>query len=112
MYNNCDFYYQKEIQQKVLEPYELLMIIIIGSIAGANLFAVDELEPNWIVIPSIIILVGWFVYFGLWRFLAEEKKIETGTFLMMLGMFIGLTIVIMMAFNVIRIITLYTPDSL
>ena len=101
------FVIRKKFKTDQLESYELLMIIFIGAIAGVNLIPPDLFSPILIIVSSICILVAWFTY-GLWKYM--DKKIDTKTFFMMLLLFIGLTIVIVMAFNIYRVVELFTPN--
>lgn len=105
------FVIRKKFKTEQLEPYELLSIIIIGAIAGMHLIPVELFSPTLIIVASIIILVGWFVYCGLWKYISEEREINTQTFLTMLVFFIGLTVVIIAAFNIERVFVLFTPDD-
>ncbi len=100
------FAVKKKYKTNQLEPFELLMLVVIGLIAGINLLPFDAIDPNWIIVSSIIVLVVWFVYFGLGN-LGENKKIEKIQFLRMFFIFISLTIIIIVAFNIIRVNSLF-----
>ena len=96
------FAFKQKFKTERLENYGLLMLIIIAVVEGFNLFPSDEVNPIWIVVFSIVIVVVWFVYFGLLKILGDEKKIEKLEFYTMLIIFISLTTIILMAFNMIR----------
>jgi len=95
--------FRQKFKTEYLEKYGLLMLIIIAVVEGFNLFPSDKLNPIWIVVASIVIVVGWFVHFGLLKILGDEKKIEKMEFYTMLIFFIGLTTIILIAFNIIRV---------
>ena len=100
---------KKRTKTSQLDAYELLMVIFMGAIAGINLIPESLLNANVLITLSIGILVAWFVYFGLWRYIAEERQVDKNTFITILTVFIGLTVVIMMAFNIHRVVELFTP---
>jgi len=97
---------KKKFKTEQLENFDLLMLVMIAVIAGYALIT-SLLSPVLIIVFTIIALVVWFVYFGLLNYLGDKKRIEKAEFLNMFLIFIGLTIVIIVGFNIIRVYDLF-----
>jgi len=106
------FILKEKFKNDELKYFELLMMIIIGVSAGIDLLPRDVFDPALMIVVSIIVLVGWFVFFGLLKYLRDENRIAKTQFLTMLIFFIGLTIIILLAFDIIRVNELFTPNVL
>ena len=104
------FVIKKKTKTDRLDRYEILMIIFMGGIAAFGLIPEDSFEPTWLIGGSIMILVAWFIFFGLNEYLDSDGKMDTMEFLQMLFIFIGFAAIIMVAFNIHRVTQLFSPD--
>ncbi|TBR12265.1 MAG: hypothetical protein EPO62_00430 [Candidatus Nitrosotenuis sp.] len=102
---------KRKFKTEQLENFDLLMLIMIAVIAGHTLISA-LLSPMLIIVFTIIALVIWFVFFGLVRILGDEKKITKVEFWNMFLIFIGLTIVIIVGFDIVRVYDLFKSLSI